>query len=402
MRIYWANSLFTEADRDFNAKCAAFLRASGFEVFLPQEAGVNSEAEPAAEAIFRVDSAAILGCDLMVACIDQETIDCGVACEVGFAYAYDVPVVGLYTDIRKDRHGRGRMYKNLYVIGAIERSGGIGQSLEELLRVLNSSGRTPVSNAGEASLVGTDYRDFVNELEGWYKPRYKPRPTVDSWMRQLGPARVLEIGCGVGTLGTYLCNHYANIEYYGFDISQKMISAARSSSSSDRCKFTSELSEVPAHDFDLVLALFTLHDHDSKETSLALMCDFLGPGGAVGIIDLTVDDLPHVVQNLRRRLALPAVTKDPRLDPAWVAGSARELGLEVRHCELQVPLMTFPSRTDLHRYFAAFGIYDGHDLPLALKPGNGRSNEVLVRAVIDTWEYPLTDQRVFLSCLLTS
>jgi len=44
--------------------------------------------------------------------------------------------VGLYTDIRQHRTGSGHMYKNLYVIGAIEANGAIAHSVDHLIKIL--------------------------------------------------------------------------------------------------------------------------------------------------------------------------------------------------------------------------------------------------------------------------
>jgi nucleoside 2-deoxyribosyltransferase len=74
-----------------------------------------------------------------VACIDQESIDSGVACEIGIAYQNNKRVIGLYTDFRRNRRGEGRMYKNLYVLGCIRASGGvIAGSVEEVLAALGT------------------------------------------------------------------------------------------------------------------------------------------------------------------------------------------------------------------------------------------------------------------------
>ncbi len=135
-KIYWANALFSEADREFNAKCAEALRKRGYEVFLPQETPMTFTSAPTNEEIFRVDTDAIRDSDILVACIDQFPIDTGVACEIGVAWASDIPVVALYTDIRANRKGAGRMYKNQYVMGAIESSRGIVRSLEQLMDML--------------------------------------------------------------------------------------------------------------------------------------------------------------------------------------------------------------------------------------------------------------------------
>ncbi|MFW9960641.1 MAG: nucleoside 2-deoxyribosyltransferase [Candidatus Thorarchaeota archaeon] len=134
-KIYWANALFSEADRKFNEDSVAQIRAGGYSVFLPQEA-FSGDADPTNEEIFRVDTQELQSCDIVVACLDQFPIDSGVACEIGVAYGANIPVLGLYTDIRRKRTGLGRMYKNQYVLGAIEANGEIVSSVDELLETL--------------------------------------------------------------------------------------------------------------------------------------------------------------------------------------------------------------------------------------------------------------------------
>ena len=134
-KIYWANALFSEADRKFNEDSVARVRAIGYIVFLPQEAFIKN-ADPTNKEIFKVDTEELQSCDVIVACLDQFPIDAGVACEIGVAYASGIPVIGLYTDIRRKRAGAGRMYKNQYVLGAIEARGEIASSINELLDIL--------------------------------------------------------------------------------------------------------------------------------------------------------------------------------------------------------------------------------------------------------------------------
>lgn len=136
LKIYWANALFSQADRMFNEMCAKKLRDLGYEVFLPQETPMTFEIAPTNEKIFQVDTGAIRSCDVLVACIDQFPIDSGVACEIGVAYALGKSIIGLYTDIRARREGQGRMYKNQYVMGAIQSAGTIVYSIEDLINSL--------------------------------------------------------------------------------------------------------------------------------------------------------------------------------------------------------------------------------------------------------------------------
>ncbi len=135
MKIYWANALFSDADRKFNETTVERVRTAGYSVFLPQEA-FSDDADPTNEEIFRIDTDELQSCDALVACLDQFPIDSGVACEIGVAYGSNIPVIGLYTDIRAMREGPGRMYKNQYVLGAIEAFGEIAFSVDQLLEVL--------------------------------------------------------------------------------------------------------------------------------------------------------------------------------------------------------------------------------------------------------------------------
>lgn len=83
MRIYLAGPLFTTAERDFNARLAAALRALGQEVWLPQEL---EHREASATAIFEKDVAGIDWCEAVVACMDGPDPDSGTSWECGYAY----------------------------------------------------------------------------------------------------------------------------------------------------------------------------------------------------------------------------------------------------------------------------------------------------------------------------
>lgn len=136
LKIYWANALFSEADRKFNERCTEKLRSVGYQVFLPQETSFTFDENPSNEEIYEADTKALLTSDVLVACVDQFPTDAGVACEIGVACRAQIPIIALCTDIRAKRTGPGKMYKNQYVLGAIEKHGMIVYSVDSLLSTL--------------------------------------------------------------------------------------------------------------------------------------------------------------------------------------------------------------------------------------------------------------------------
>lgn len=412
--IYWANGLFTQADRSFNLHSAEKLRQAGYEVFLPQEATVNKDKAPSAKEIFRIDTSAILNSSLMVACLDQETIDSGVACEIGIGFAFNIPIVGLYTDIRQFRSGPGRMYKNLYTIGAVENVGEIVTNVDDLICSLptyldqESPRRAPPSSDHRPiqhfSAVAKGYDAFIARLESWYHPAWSPASSLDQWIRELRPRRLLEIGCGTGALGHRLCSNYPIEVYVGYDPAKEMIELAASSQSNTRCFFTSDVHEALAKadgsPFDMALALFTVHDHPKQEETIAWVTSSLKPGGALVLVDLSTEDLPCLTGKLRRDLARPILGKDTRLSPTVIARLAERCSCEIIQCNLSLPRVTFPSADDLLQYIEVFGIARGMDLPLGLAATDYPATKALITTLASEWSFPFSDQRVFICCLL--
>jgi nucleoside 2-deoxyribosyltransferase/ubiquinone/menaquinone biosynthesis C-methylase UbiE len=415
-KIYWANALFSEAERDFNAKCAKLLRNTGHQVFLPQEAGVNilsQQSSPLAEDIFRVDTAEILDSHLLIASIDQETIDCGVACEIGIAFSYGIPIIGLYTDIRQQRQGPTRMYKNQYVVGAIEAIGEVVTNTDDLLRVIPrylSRARTTHSALGPEDLVpqhftsiAPRYSDFVTRLESWYAPHWNGKQVVDKWLQSFAPRRIVEFGCGIGELGVHIFHQYPDVFYLGYDKSPVMIQLASKRLTGSNCIFTASWAEVEDQaskiPFDVALSFFALHDLDNPHETISLLAECLRAGGLILIADLSTLDLPKLTDLLRRNLARPLCSFDSRMDPVRLNEFAQGTGSEIIDCSLTMPLVRFPSARDVDEYLEVFGIYAGMDLPLGLR-GNASKYRELTRQILEDQSYPFVDQRAFVICVL--
>jgi len=414
-RLYWANAMFSEADRQFNAKCVERLRGAGFNVFLPQEDAINLRAgdlSPTAEDIFRIDTSAMLDADLVVACIDQETIDCGVACEVGIAVSHGIPIVGLYTDIRQYRKGAGHMYKNLYVIGAIEAFGEVTTTLEELVTSISRHLPEPQSDAqGHIEFViehfgsvAPDYKPFVTELESWYEPKWTSQDVVDRWFQVISPRRVIEYGCGTGDQTKRYSQNFSQLMYLGYDGSKEMIKLANSAYQASNRYFTDSWVEVEnrakEEAFDIALVFFALHDHPAPDEVVMSLMGCLRAEGILLIVDLSTLDLPALTRLLRRKLARPLPVSDSRLDPSKLQAIAAKANSSIIDCSLIAPLVHFPSASSLSRYLEIFGIYKGMDLPLGFRRNMASTYRQLCGSVIEGQRYPFTDQRVFIACAL--
>ena len=99
MNLYLAGPLFTQAERDWNARLAGLLTAAGHSVFLPQ-AEVGAIATLDADAIFAVDVDGVRSADVVVAVLDGADPDSGTSFECGLAYALGIPIVVARTDFR--------------------------------------------------------------------------------------------------------------------------------------------------------------------------------------------------------------------------------------------------------------------------------------------------------------
>jgi nucleoside 2-deoxyribosyltransferase/predicted secreted protein len=102
-QVYLAAPLFSEAERSYNRSIEDLLRKNFFDVYLPQQAGDDSEIRDKAEQglIFSKNLKALESADIIVAIIDGADADSGTAWEMGYAFARGKKVIGLRTDFRR-------------------------------------------------------------------------------------------------------------------------------------------------------------------------------------------------------------------------------------------------------------------------------------------------------------
>ncbi|MFV0560482.1 MAG: nucleoside 2-deoxyribosyltransferase [Enterococcus sp.] len=150
MNIYFAAPLFSQSDTLFNSYLVKKIReiSPQVKVYLPQENGEINDKQAYADSkmIAKADTEKVLESDLLVAILDGQTIDPGVASEIGVAYAKNIPIVGLYTDTRQQGGDNAKKlealqipgenqfhYLNLYTVGLIKLNGEIYSDEEGIL-----------------------------------------------------------------------------------------------------------------------------------------------------------------------------------------------------------------------------------------------------------------------------
>lgn len=108
---------------------------------------------------------------------------------------------------------------------------------------------------------------------------------VNDYVQPSVGARILEIGCGPGTLVSYL----PPSKYLGFDLSPKYIEMAKRNFPKAQfvCERVSRFSLAKEQSFDVVLALGIVHHLDNSEALqlFQIAYDALNPGGKLVTID---------------------------------------------------------------------------------------------------------------------
>jgi SAM-dependent methyltransferase len=125
---------------------------------------------------------------------------------------------------------------------------------------------------------------------------------VDSFIRPREGCRILDWGCGTAEIYGYLPK---SIEYWGFDISPKYISAANErfgKFENFNCMHSDKMDYSKLPKFDVILAIGVLHHLDDETTKdfFSRVKNLLSPDGRV----LTIDPCLCTVQNPIARLLI--------------------------------------------------------------------------------------------------
>lgn len=160
--IYFGAPLFNEMEQMFNENLVGKIRdkfGDKVRVYLPQEnTEINDKSESADSLnIYYGDTERLKSTDILIAVLDGQTPDVGLATEVGYFARMveeqpekDLHIIGLYSDIRQRDVTENKVlelerlaesqwsYINLYLVGAIKSNGQVVPSTESLLNAIEN------------------------------------------------------------------------------------------------------------------------------------------------------------------------------------------------------------------------------------------------------------------------
>ena len=149
--------------------------------------------------------------------------------------------------------------------------------------------------------------------------------------------RILDIGCGTADI----LDHLPDVEYLGFDSSDRYVEAARERFG-DRGRF---VTAVPTDvddtfgDRTLVMAIGVLHhlDDETAHEALELASNALRPGGTFVSVDPTLTDDQHAVARFLIQRDRGQFVRTPEQMQILVRDHFDDVGMEVRHDMLRTP-----------------------------------------------------------------
>jgi len=182
-----------------------------------------------------------------------------------------------------------------YLGGLAQIITGILVRMPDLVDALRADGAVPYTAFGADVCEGQASLNrpaFVNQLASEWLPQM---PDIHARLQADPPARVADVGCGAGWASIALARAYPKVRVQGLDLDTASIELARANAHeagvADRVSFevcdVSAATEPPAPDeqYELVLALETIHDMGRPVAALRTMHESLSEGGWLVVMD---------------------------------------------------------------------------------------------------------------------
>ncbi|MGP6139406.1 MULTISPECIES: nucleoside 2-deoxyribosyltransferase [unclassified Jeotgalibaca] len=150
LKGYYAAPLFSHMELQYNEFLVGKIREAypDLNLYVPQENGEINDKNAYADSILiaKQDTDQLLASDILIAILDGQTMDVGVATEIGVAYQAGIPIVALYSDSRQQGATNEKKlaalqevaesqfpYVNLYTVGLIKTNGVVVNNVDALI-----------------------------------------------------------------------------------------------------------------------------------------------------------------------------------------------------------------------------------------------------------------------------
>jgi len=166
--------------------------------------------------------------------------------------------------------------------------------LEAVLEAFRTGGGVPYAEYGEEvrEAQGAGSRpEFLNLMGTEWLPAV---PEVDARLRVDPPARVADVGCGMGWSSIAIARAYPKARVDGFDLDEESIAGARANAeaegAADRVNFRVQDAGDPrfSETYDLAIAISCIHDMSKPVEALRAMRSLLGEGGKAIVVESRV------------------------------------------------------------------------------------------------------------------
>jgi SAM-dependent methyltransferase len=173
---------------------------------------------------------------------------------------------------------------------------GIAGVLPQLLEAYRTGGGVPYAAYGpqlRRGIAALNRPMFLHELASSWLPAL---PDLDRRLRATPPARVLDLGCGLGASSIALARAYLHAQVLGVDLDQASVTEARAQAAqagvADRVTFeVGDAAHLPSEaPFDLITVFEALHDIGDPVGTLAAARALLADDGNVLVADERVAD----------------------------------------------------------------------------------------------------------------
>ena len=173
---------------------------------------------------------------------------------------------------------------------------GVARVLPQLLEAYRSGGGVPYAAYGQQlrrGIAALNRPMFLHELASSWLPAV---PEIDRRLRSTPPARVLDLGCGLGASAIALARAYPRVQVLGVDLDQASVTEARAQAArsglADRVSFVvGDAAHLTAEaPFQLVTIFEALHDMGDPVGALRAARALLAADGQVLVADERVAD----------------------------------------------------------------------------------------------------------------